>query len=312
MNLLASEGRAQPGGWTAAFNSRRYFSFLFPLISMIASGVAEAIAPAGVSLAWDPVAGDVAGYRLYIGQQSGQYSQVVDAGNATQATLTNLSYGSTYFFSVTAYSTEGIESDYASEITYQVGSQTNPPPAVTMTAPTDGSVFPEPANIQLAATVATNGHDISRVLFYSGATFLGQSVSPPYTFDWTNVPAGNYPLTAQVWYDGAVAASSPVANVTVNSGRPPPTGPTLAITQVSGGIPTIQGTGSASHVYDVQTTSDFATWTSLGTVTADAGGNFGFSDPGAPSVSIRFYRVQDLSVAGYYELTAAARAILPR
>src|SRR5262249_34860502 len=154
-----------------------------------------------VTIAWDSVKGDVAGYRLYVGQQSGDYSQAVDTGNATQTTLTNLSNGATYFFSVAAYSNEGIESAYAQEISYQVGSQTNPPPAVTLTAPADGSVFQEPANIQFAATVTTNGRAISKVLFYNGTTFLGQSLSAPFTFDWTNVPAGNYALTAQVWYD---------------------------------------------------------------------------------------------------------------
>jgi hypothetical protein len=70
---------------------------------------------------------------------------------------------------------------------------------------------------------------------------------------------------------------------------------TLALTQMSGGVPTIQGAGAASHVYAVQTTSDFVTWANLGNVTADSSGNFAFSDFSAPSVLARFYRVQDIS-----------------
>jgi autotransporter-associated beta strand protein len=54
------------------------------------------------------------------------------------------------------------------------------------------------------------------VQFYSGANLLGQTVTAPYVFTWTNVPAGAYTLYAQLSYDGGSTMSSVPAFVTVN------------------------------------------------------------------------------------------------
>jgi hypothetical protein len=45
---------------------------------------------------------------------------------------------------------------------------------VTLTAPADGSVYVAPANINLTASVATNGHSIQKVQFYNGANLLAE------------------------------------------------------------------------------------------------------------------------------------------
>ncbi len=75
----------------------------------------------GVSLAWDPsVSADVVGYRLYEGAASQTYTNVVDVGNTTNATLTGLLQGVTYFFAVTAYDAIGLESVYSNEASYSV------------------------------------------------------------------------------------------------------------------------------------------------------------------------------------------------
>jgi hypothetical protein len=70
-----------------------------------------------VSLAWDAnTEPDLGGYRLYYGTASQAYSQVIDVGNTTQVTVSNLNQGGTYFFVVTAYNLQGAESDYSNEI----------------------------------------------------------------------------------------------------------------------------------------------------------------------------------------------------
>jgi uncharacterized protein (TIGR02597 family) len=55
-----------------------------------------------VSLAWDAGRGAV-GYRLHCGTASKNYTQIQDVGNATMATVSNLTAGQIYFFVVTAY-----------------------------------------------------------------------------------------------------------------------------------------------------------------------------------------------------------------
>src|SRR4026209_576177 len=73
----------------------------------------------GATLVWDPNAeSNVAGYKLYSGTASRQYSSVVDVGNTTQYRLTNVVEGTSYFFALTAYSTAGLESGLSAEVSY--------------------------------------------------------------------------------------------------------------------------------------------------------------------------------------------------
>ena len=51
--------------------------------------------------------------------------------------------------------------------------------------------------------------------------------------------------------------------------------------------------GQAGHVYDIQATQDFATWTAIGTVTMGANGSLNFTDTNSASFLRRFYRIHD-------------------
>ncbi len=94
-------------------------------ILLILGAATHSTASENVSLAWDasPDA-DIAGYRLYYGNASGDYSDVIDVENTTVASVSNLKAGSTYFFAVTAYNTAGLESLLSNEVSLQT------PPAV--------------------------------------------------------------------------------------------------------------------------------------------------------------------------------------
>lgn len=72
-----------------------------------------------VSLAWD-ASGDanVAGYKIYIGVTSHNYTQSVDVGNVASATITVPDAGKTYYFAATAYDNSGTESDYSNEASF--------------------------------------------------------------------------------------------------------------------------------------------------------------------------------------------------
>ena len=86
-----------------------------------------------------------------------------------------------------------------------------PPPGITLTSPQPGSGFVAPATITLAAEVAANGHTLSTVQFYNGATVLGQAAAPPYTLAWTGASAGNYSFSASVTDElGTTVTSTPV------------------------------------------------------------------------------------------------------
>jgi hypothetical protein len=54
----------------------------------------------------------LAGYKVYYGTTPGVYTSIV-VGNASSYEITGLANGQTYYFTVTAYDTYGIESDFA-------------------------------------------------------------------------------------------------------------------------------------------------------------------------------------------------------
>jgi hypothetical protein len=74
---------------------------------------------AQVELTWDPPGGtlptELAGYRVYYGTSSRNYSNTIDVGSGTDYVVANLDTGSTYYFAVTALGTDGSESAYSNE-----------------------------------------------------------------------------------------------------------------------------------------------------------------------------------------------------
>ena len=75
------------------------------------------------TLEWDAnTEPDLAGYKLYCGAASGSYDTVIDVGNSTTYTLTDLPAGRTYYIAATAYNTAGLESGYSNEVVFDASS----------------------------------------------------------------------------------------------------------------------------------------------------------------------------------------------
>ncbi len=103
----------------------------FILFSIGCGGSSGPSSSQGVSatLAWDAPtkredgstlqATDIAGYKLYYGTSSMQYTDTIDVGNTTSYSTGNLPPG-TFYIAVTVYDNDGIESDYSAEISAQI------------------------------------------------------------------------------------------------------------------------------------------------------------------------------------------------
>jgi hypothetical protein len=85
-----------------------------------------------VNLAWSPSPDtNVVGYRVYYGVASRTYTNMVDVGAVTNATIGGLVEGKTYYFAATAYNILGLESDYSAEISYTIpGGSVNQAPTL--------------------------------------------------------------------------------------------------------------------------------------------------------------------------------------
>lgn len=79
---------------------------------------------ASVTLAWDPnPEPDIAGYKIYVGEESGVYEEpIVMAGapEEPQFKVVGLENGRDYYFVVTAFNEAGLESDYSNEVVAEI------------------------------------------------------------------------------------------------------------------------------------------------------------------------------------------------
>jgi hypothetical protein len=69
---------------------------------------------------------DLAGFKIYYGTSSGYYTQSININNTATTTyqVDNLTDGTTYYFSVTAYDTLNNESGYSNEACRTIGTTT--------------------------------------------------------------------------------------------------------------------------------------------------------------------------------------------
>jgi uncharacterized repeat protein (TIGR02543 family) len=93
-----------------------------------------------VTVAWDAnTEPDIAGYKVYYGTASRNYSNVIDVGKVTSFSVPSLLEGTTYYFAVIAYSAPDGPSDYSPEISYTI--PTFPAP-ISVTIQGSGTVTP--------------------------------------------------------------------------------------------------------------------------------------------------------------------------
>ena len=94
----------------------------------------------------------------------------------------------------------------------------NIPPSVWLISPAINSVFGTGTNATIQAAASDTDGSIAKVDIYKNGVLLGTSTGNPYSYVWTNLPNGNYSLTAVATDNrGATTTSSPVAISVKNS-----------------------------------------------------------------------------------------------
>jgi RHS repeat-associated protein len=101
---------------------------------------------------------------------------------------------------------------------------TNQPPAVVLTSPSYSQTFLPPGNIILSAIANDADGGVARVEFLAASvefplesTVINTDSTAPYVFYWTNVPRGNYSLSARAFDVNGEWTETQGTNVRVNS-----------------------------------------------------------------------------------------------
>lgn len=151
-------------------------------ILILLSGVARA---QDITLSWDPSPSDnVTGYNVYYkagemsfpfdGIGADQGTSPVDVGNTLSTTLTGLSDGVSYFFTVTAYDGSSNQSTYSNIVSTQWIPE--------LTSPANGSTT-EPVPVTFRWQTAPDGYSVTYRLYYGTdqAEVTNAGVLPPAT-----------------------------------------------------------------------------------------------------------------------------------
>jgi len=287
-----------------------------------------------VTLAWDrETAAGIAGYRVYQGTNSRAYYRTVDAGTNTQASLTGLVNGVTYFFAVTAYNSSGLESDFSNEVNYTPSGSTNQDVLIlaagsgTINAPfvvSNGVVY------QTTLTSAANGGRAAYnfTLSQGGPYIVSAMVNAPNNSAnsfFVNIDAEptdpqnlwDIPMTSGFmsrtvsWKPNGAAQIfnlTPGSHQLIVRGREPntqlstititPVHAVLEITKNSNGTVLLTGLAQTGHIYDVQASSNLTTWANIGSVAPDKDGAITFTDSAPATLPVRAYRLRDQGPIG--------------
>jgi len=102
-------------------------------------------------------------------------------------------------------------------------------PTVSIINPANNESFAGPATISLVAVANDPEGKISKVEFYKGTTLLSTKTASPYSYDWKDVPAGKYTITAKATNSFGLVTMSAAVYISVQANK----APTVSITNLA-------------------------------------------------------------------------------
>ncbi len=144
----------------------RYLRYFIPPILwcvFLCSSAHQQAYAGDVTLQWDPnPETDLAGYKVYYGTASRSYTAPISLGLQSSYTVTGLAAG-TYYFSVTAFNQDGLESAFSNEVSTTISGT-----GTGVTCDMNGDSERDVADVQLLinvllGTAATNSrYDLNK------------------------------------------------------------------------------------------------------------------------------------------------------
>ena len=220
-----------------------------------------------VTLAWDP-SPQVAGFLVYQGTASRNYTNVIDAGNSTHATVLGLDPGVINYFAVAAYDAFGLVSSLSDEIS--LSPQSVVPQVMVVGIKVQAVV--------LGGTgVPGRSYDIFSSSDSSPWRVIGTvTLGDTGVFRFLDNVSSNAASLTYSYQLRAVTVPEPAPGLTI---------------QTAPGQINLSGFGIFGHSYDILATTDFRIWRNIGSVMAGPGGTFSFVVPSAKRVG--FFRLHE-------------------
>jgi gliding motility-associated-like protein len=103
---------------------------------------------------------------------------------------------------------------------HEIGSSTPPAnqlPTVSLTSPANNANFAAGSAITVNANASDADGTVSKVEFFNGTTKLGEDLTSPYSFGWSNVAAGNYTISAKATDNAGGTTTSAPINISVTA-----------------------------------------------------------------------------------------------
>ena len=201
------------------------------LITAIMTFTVSTVHAAQANIAWDPpttTTAGLGGYKLYIGNAPGVYSQSLDVGSATSYSLANLSDGTTYYITVASYDASGLEGIKATEISKAFPMRYT----LTATSQTGGAINP----VGVTGNRAISGTSVITSVTVDQGTNLSFSIVPDTGYVISDVKADGVSVGAVSSYTFNTISSDHTLSATFSAQSAPVTYTINASAGTGGGI----------------------------------------------------------------------------
>jgi Bacterial Ig domain len=171
----------------------------------------------------------------------------------------------------------------------------NQPPAVSITAPANGSQPTVGTAVTIQATASDPESKMASVDFYAGSTLIVRDTTAPYSASWVPSAAGNVSLTATAHDQDGGSTTSAAVTVSVRAGTTTP--PRLVVFTA----PADHATNVTSYLLKV-----FAAGANPATATPVATSNLGKPTPSGGEITVDRASFFSALAAGSYQATVTA------
>lgn len=141
------------------------------------------------------------------------HAYAVEIDGETVVRMAQISYGE-LFNAVNLFGlgqTNGDGSVYIDNL--KISRRAAPSVTASISEPYSGKIVQAGTDVTITSLASTTDGSITKVEYYNGDAYIGESATSPYTFVWEDVPAGEHQLTAKAYSSTGVTGTSNVTTL---------------------------------------------------------------------------------------------------